>query len=433
MANPVLALFTSLKLTIVCLAFAMVLIVVGTLAQVELGIYIAQQKFFDTFFVWHQFGVTGPRLPILPGGWLIGSVLVVNLLAAHLSRFTLGWGRLALALLFIIPQGWLVMHIGYSPMPLVLLFLANGAVGLWVTTRLHWQKLGITLTHFGVVILLLGGLFTALYSVESQMTIDTGQTVHFSESTRGIELAVIDHSPADKDNVVAIPQSILAQQGTVAHPQLPFTIRVKKYMANSEMTQRKADDQGEPQATAGIGPRFKVEEAPIVTKMNARDIPAAIVEVMQGEKSLGTYMVSLWFKFVMPDSVQTVEVDGKKYDLAMRPERFYKPFSLTLLKFSHDKYTGTNIPKNFSSLVRLKDAKHSEDREILIYMNAPLRHGGETYYQADFRNDDRTTILQVVRNPNWIMPYIACTLVSLGLFVQFGAHLLRFIKRRATA
>ena len=117
----------------------------------------------------------------------------------------------------------------------------------------------------------------------------------------------------------------------------------------------------------------------------------------------------------------------------MRPERFYKPFSLTLLKFSHDKYTGTNIPKNFSSLVQLKDPKHNEDREILIYMNAPLRHGGETYYQADFRNDDRTTILQVVRNPNWIMPYIACTLVSLGLFVQFGAHLLRFIKRRATA
>jgi cytochrome c biogenesis protein ResB len=66
-------------------------------------------------------------------------------------------------------------------------------------------------------------------------------------------------------------------------------------------------------------------------------------------------------------------------------------------------------------------------------MNNPLRYGGLTFYQASFANDDKTTILQVVRNPNWVLPYIACTLVSLGLLVQFTSHLMKFNKRRSAA
>jgi hypothetical protein len=45
-------LLTSLKLTIICLAAAMVLIFAGTLAQVHLGIHEAQQRYFQSFFVW---------------------------------------------------------------------------------------------------------------------------------------------------------------------------------------------------------------------------------------------------------------------------------------------------------------------------------------------------------------------------------------------
>ena len=44
-------LITSLKLTIVCLAAAMVLIFAGTIAQVHLGIHEAQQRYFQSLFV----------------------------------------------------------------------------------------------------------------------------------------------------------------------------------------------------------------------------------------------------------------------------------------------------------------------------------------------------------------------------------------------
>ena len=76
---------------------------------------------------------------------------------------------------------------------------------------------------------------------------------------------------------------------------------------------------------------------------------------------------------------------------------------------------GTDIPKNFSSRVLLQRPETGEKREVLIYMNNPLRYAGETYYQSSFDPDDHGTILQVVHNPSWLTPYFSCVLVGVGL------------------
>jgi hypothetical protein len=106
------------------------------------------------------------------------------------------------------------------------------------------------------------------------------------------------------------------------------------------------------------------------------------------------------------------------------------PFSLKLLQFHHDDYPGSDIPLNFSSRVRLQNSHNGEDREVLIYMNNPLRYGGLTFYQASYDPDDGGSSLQVVRNPGWLTPYLACALVGVGLIVQFLSHLVPFLKRR---
>ena len=55
------------------------------------------------------------------------------------------------------------------------------------------------------------------------------------------------------------------------------------------------------------------------------------------------------------------EVDAAKLGvglqamIAVRLKRHYKPYSLTLHDFTHERYPGTQIPKNFSSLVTLDD------------------------------------------------------------------------------
>jgi hypothetical protein len=96
-------------------------------------------------------------------------------------------------------------------------------------------------------------------------------------------------------------------------------------------------------------------------------------------------------------------------------------------------YPGTDIPKNFSSRVLLQRPATGEKREVLIYMNNPLRYAGETYYQSGFDPDNHGTILQVVHNPSWLTPYFSCVLVGVGLVVQFAIHLLGFTRKRRTA
>src|SRR5262249_25650663 len=106
------------------------------------------------------------------------------------------------------------------------------------------------------------------------------------------------------------------------------------------------------------------------------------------------------------------------------------PYTIHLKEFRHDRYIGTDKPKNFSSLIRLVDPTRNEDREVLIYMNEPLRYEGETFYQASFLKGDTGTVLQVVRNPGWLMPYVSCILVAVGMLVHFGLHLVGFLRLR---
>ena len=123
---------------------------------------------------------------------------------------------------------------------------------------------------------------------------------------------------------------------------------------------------------------------------------------------------------------------GRTYELALAPDRgIHKPYTISLLEFKHDIYAGTDIPSNFSSKIHLRDPARGEDRDVLIRMNTPLRYGGETFYQASFEEGDRVSILQVVRNPAAITPYVACSLVASGLIVQFLTHLIGFARKRA--
>ena len=150
-------------------------------------------------------------------------------------------------------------------------------------------------------------------------------------------------------------------------------------------------------------------------------MPSGIVELLTPQGSLGSYLVSAYL-----NQPQVVDFNGRRYELRLRLERFYKPFQLRLVEFRHDKYPGTDIPKNFSSRVRVQRPDTGEDREVLIYMNNPLRYDGDTYYQASFDQDNQGTVLQVVHNPSWLTPYFACILVGLGLLVQFLRHLFEF-------
>ena len=374
-----LRILSSLRLTVICLGLGMLLVFLGTLAQVHLGIHAVQARYFQSLLIYWSPPGARWKIPVLPGGYLLGTVLLVNLIAAHAVRFQL--------------------------------------------TR---KKLGIILLHFGVILLLIGQLLTGLFARETQMRIDEGQTLGYSEAPREVELAVIDVTDPNFDQVVAIPEEVLARGGTIQSPTLPFTLNVRQFMGNARLTMRSQEPQAPPsQATTGFGKNIVVAEIPRTVKDDERDLSTAFVEVDGVEGPLGTWLLSN----AIPDP-QGFTLNGHTYELAMRQRRFYKQFALTLLDFAHDRYAGTDIPKNFSSRVRLLDFERSENREVVISMNDPLRYRGFTFYQSGFDNNDKTTILQVVKNPAMLLPYIACGLVALGLVVQFSMHLFGFVRKR---
>lgn len=374
---------SSLRLTVTLLGFSMVLIFVGTVSQVSLGIHEVVELFFRSWIAWWDVmpGEKEFKIP-LPGGSLLGCLLIVNLLAAHGARF-----------------------------------------------KLHWNKAGMLLIHSGILLMLIGELFTGFLGKEAQMTVNEGQTMNYSTFPREVELAVIEVSGDGMETVHAIPQGRL--KDGAAFPFPGFTLRIDRHFENSEILEEKVVGTGfDPiRATAGAGIGYAVRSKPSETAMDRRDITTAFVSVVpDGGAAPGRWLLSNALV-----GSQSFEAGGKSWTFAIRQARLYHPFSIKLIDFSHDRYLGTNVPKNFSSKIRLLNPATGEDREDLIYMNHPLRYQGLTFYQSGFANDDTTTILQVVKNPVWTLPYISCAMVSVGLLWVFSMHLRKAIARRNTA
>src|SRR5271154_1685403 len=87
MVNRIIKFFCSLRLTVVLLGAGLVLVFVGTLAQVHEGLYDAQVRYFKSWLIFRP-TIGAARWPvILPGGYLIGTMLLLNLLAAHIKRY----------------------------------------------------------------------------------------------------------------------------------------------------------------------------------------------------------------------------------------------------------------------------------------------------------------------------------------------------------
>jgi hypothetical protein len=374
--------FVSLQLTVVLLVFSILLVFVATWAQRDLGVWEVQEKFFRSFFVRWTVPGTTIAIPVFPGGYLVGGLLFFNLLAAQGYRF-----------------------------------------------KFAWRKSGLLLSHFGLMLLLVGELLAGLWQQDYQMHLEQGETKSYSESFRRYELAIIDTTDPKWDDVVAVPDALLADKNSIQHVKLPFRVVSKAYYPNAALEMRPDKTALPPSpATTGFGPQYTTIPLPVSYKEDESNNPAAFVEFIGPDGSLGTFLVSPLL--VMP---QTFSYGGREFSLSLRLARNYKPFSLTLLELRHDIYPGSDIPKNFSSRVRLNSADGKDDREVVIYMNNPLRYGGLTFYQYQMNADNHFSVLEVVRNPSWQLPYISCSLIALGLVIQFGISLFGFLRNRRAA
>ena len=83
------------------LLFSLLLLtLMGTLAQVEDGLWLAQKKFFESVVLWREIG--GVELPVFPGGLICMGLLALNLFLGGLLRIR--WTKRT--------AGVLVAHVG---------------------------------------------------------------------------------------------------------------------------------------------------------------------------------------------------------------------------------------------------------------------------------------------------------------------------------
>lgn len=383
MLDSIYKFFTSVKLAVVLLALGLILVFWGTIAQVKLGLYMAQDEFFRSLFIYWRPNGSTLRIPIFPGGYLVGGLLLINLFAAHLKYYRPGF-----------------------------------------------KRLGIAMIHLGVVMLLLGQFATDMLSVESQMAIREGESSNYSESGSRWELAIIDASGDKDDGVVAISASLLMKGKELVHPDMPFKLRPVKYHINSALSETNESSAYEPvKAENSVGRKVWWSAVPKETRMNFRDIPSGVVELIGLTGESRAVLVSGYLSRPF-----TMTAGGRELQLVLRPERYYKPYQLHLIDFRFDRYAGTEKAKNFSSRIRLERPETGENREVTIRMNEPLRYDGKTFFQSSFdKETELSTVLQVVDNPSWLTPYFACVLVSIGMIWQFLVHLIGFAAKRKTA
>src|SRR5262249_41646347 len=146
--------------TVGLFVFAAILVFMGTIAQMDLGIWTVLDKYFRSLLVWVplqlfvRFGqvflfvprdVTVPGSFPFPGGWLIGGLRMTNLLAAHLVRF-----------------------------------------------KVSWKRAGILLIHSGILVMMVGEFVTGMFASEGRMDIDENGSSNLVYDTRYCEFAVVD-------------------------------------------------------------------------------------------------------------------------------------------------------------------------------------------------------------------------------------------------
>ena len=353
------------------LLWLIVLLVAGTVAQKYVGLYQAQNLFFVSWLVW--------------------------------------WGPVSL------PGG----------MPTLGLLTLSLAAKLFFASQWNWRNSGVIITHIGAMLLLLGGLLTYLHAREGSMTIYEGDSANFISDYHVRELVVEDDET--KEVIASFPWSALEKGKALNIPGVPFHVEIVNLCRNCDVFPRQVPEEDPSLAEfRGMARRMGIKTIPLAKddEQNRGAIQFRISGAEDEEKN------GIHFSTDFIDKCPQVEAGDHIYNIALRKQRTYLPFSIELVDFEKTYYPGTDMPKSYKSEVVLHE--NGSEWRSLIQMNEPLRYRGYTFYQSSFidANGTEATILAVVRNAGRMFPYIASILMCVGLLMHVFLNIPRLIRGR---
>lgn len=368
MINKIIKLFSSPKLFVYSLVWLMILVVVGTVSQRDIGLYASQQIYFSSYFFF-----IGP-IPF-PGGRIVLALMLVNLVS--------------------------------------MMFKQN----LW-----KMKKIGVVIVHLGGVMLLVGAGMTAIFSSEGSMVIEEGSKSNTVDDYNITELAIIDISDVNYDQYFVFGQPLFKNGNNLMHENLDFDITILDYMDNATL---------EPLIGAS-GIQFKGMLKNFMLKRIKRDKDdmknrPGIIYQISGSFSNTDGIYGLIFGQSVP---ATIKVEGRQYVMSLQKKKTYLPFAIELEDFKKVMHPGTDVAKSYSSKINL--IENNVPRPILIEMNKPLRHEGYTFYQASFIENpsgEEATVLAAVKNYGRLFPYISSIIMSIGLLLHMLVSMPNLFKK----
>ena len=357
------------KIFIYTIIWLMVLVVLGTLSQGDIGLYASQQKYFSANITW-----LGDIIPV-PGGRITMVIMLVNL-------------------------------------TFMVLFKHN----LWKI-----KKFGVLIVHIGALLLLIGGGLTAIFSSEGNMVIEEGAQSNHVDDYHDMELTIINTSNESLDEYTVFDQPILEKGNVLSHENLNFNIEIINYFRNCEPLKR-----NEPAGIQykGILKNFILSELKN-EKENNQNRPGITYRITNSRSSNdGIYGI-----FLGQSVTQTANINNQKYEFIFRRKRTYLPFAIELLDFKKVVHAGTGIAKSYSSEVNL--IENGIPRRVLIEMNEPLRHKGYTFFQASFIEgiEGDTTVLAAVKNYGRLFPYISSIIMSIGMLLHLFSSMPKLLRK----
>ncbi len=300
------------------------------------------------------------------------------------------------------------------------------------------RKAGIVVVHAGLLLLMIGELYTTWSAREQRLFFYEGDTTSHTYDVDFAEVAFIQKLSDDREKVVTVEMNHLDIGGIVEDERLPFRIRPLGVYRNSVILRRRPGDKGFDDER-GLASVFRAEvQAPVSgADSDAVNMPSAYIELLHPEKdeSLGVFLVSTEL-YQQPDfELDQVEIDGQTWSTGLRFRHHYKPYQVTLVATERTNYLGTETARSYSSRFRIVDPDHNTDEVKQVSMNQPLRYNNETFYQSGHDTDRegrRYSVLQVVQNTGWLIPYVSCGFVAIGLLLHFSGTFVRFIERLPT-
>jgi hypothetical protein len=373
--SRVFAFLSSYGLAIVVLSFLLLITYLGTIAQKDLGLLDSQRKYFDSWWLIHDFTIDRMVVPLpLPGGGLLMVLLFINMLCGAVIRLRKGW-----------------------------------------------RTLGVLIAHVAILFMLAAGFVSFLFKTEGAMPLFEGQASDQYQSyhERVLEIRRFDASGKGEPTARIIPMKHFADlapgKARDFHAaDLPFEIQVTGYQRNALVVQ--SDEKG---AIDG----YRIQPVTLA-KEDEANTSALIISVRL--KDGGEQKAILWERALEPF---TVRAGSDSYTFALARMKWKLPFAIRLEDFQRELHPGTMKARKYTSHVT-KITNGNEEPKV-VTMNVPVRDQGYVVYQASFSQgaDGEQSVFTVAKNPSDQWPLWSCVAVAIGLCLHFLMHLVRFLRR----